>query len=644
MSAPTAGPTRERARLAVVLAGAFMAVLDVAIVNVGMPAIQADLHTGFGAVALVVSAYTLLYAALLVTGGRLGDLHGRRRVFLTGLGVFTAASALCGFAPTIEVLVAARAVQGVGAALLYPQVLAILQLTLDGERRARALSTFGCVIGVAVIAGQLVGGVLLAWDPLGLSWRPAFLLNVPLGLATLAAGRRLLPTDRRREPRPHLDWGGSALSALTLALLIVPLLLGREAGWPAWTFGALAAVAPTAAWFLAHERAVDARGGTPLLRTALFRDRAFARGVPVAALFSFAYFGFLLLLAVHLQIGLGFSALHAALVYTPAAAGFFTGSQLAPRAARFLGRHTLTAGYLLAAAGLLATAATALAAGAGLAGGELALPLLLVGLGQGLGMTPLIGTVIGSLPPRDAGAGAGVVATTLQLGNAVGVAVLGLLFFAVLGDDTSPAHHATAFATVLPLTAAAFAGAALLVTRLPRRTPEGGGNALLEHPPSHATGFAYSMYLMTGGRVGDRLFHQVLEQVARQRARRAEQAPQAPGAFLAYHFDQAGHDTAWLVYLTREALSCAHRPVPHEKERAAVLRAQVEEIRRRQAEGAIRPDLDPELLRLVGFALANYPRMLPQITRMTTGLDPDDPRFTERWERLLTQLGQSLLP
>ncbi|WP_406472134.1 MFS transporter [Streptomyces sp. NBC_01615] len=635
------GGGRGWVSLAVILAGAFMAILDVAVVNVAMPSIHSDLHTSFGAVELVVSSYTLLYASFLVTGGRLGDVVGRKRMFITGLAVFTTASALCGLAPDIHILVAARALQGVGGALLYPQVLAIIQVTFDGPERARALGVFGCVVGVAAIAGQIVGGLLLAWNPLGLDWRPAFLINVPIGLATMVATLRLLPPDEPLEPRPHLDWRGSVLSVLTLVLFIVPLLMGRDAGWPLWMLLSLAAAPLAAALFLRHERQVAERGLDPLIRLTLFRNRGFAGGVPIAAMFSFSYVGFMLVLAMYLQIGLGFSALRAALVYTPNALGFLITSLLAARIARLLGRHVLTLGYLVAAVGLCSVAATSAAQGAGLGGWELALPLFIAGLGQGLGMTPLIGTIIGTLAPRDAGAGAGVVTTTLQVGNALGVALMSLMFFTVLGDGTSHAAYASAFSQVLPVAAFVALTAAFMVTRLPRGTGA-SGNALLERLPGHATGFAYSMYLMTGGRIGDRLFHEILGQVAERREREIREAPRAAGDFLVYHFESAHHDAAWLTYLTREALAYGGGPVPHEAERRAVIQSQVDEIRQRQTGGELRPELDPELLRLLTFALTNYPRLLPQITRMATGLGPDDPGFTARWELFLQQLGDLL--
>ena len=632
----------NRLVLPVVLAGTFMAILDVAIVNVAIPSIRKDLHASFGGVEFVISAYTLTYACLLVTGGRLGDLFGRRRMFVVGLLVFSGSSALCGAAPTLAVLIGARALQGVGGALMYPQVLAIIQVTYEGRERAQALGVFGSVVGIAAIAGQLIGGSLLALNAFGLTWRPVFLVNVPLGLIAATAALLVLPKDHP-ERKGGLDGAGVVLLALALSLLAVPLLEGRDSGWPLWMLICLVFAVPAFLLFLAYERWFAARGGSPLVRLELFRKRSFAGGVPIAMLFMASYASFLLLLAVYLQIGLGFSPLHSGAVYTPDAVGFFITSLAAPRLVPFFGRHVLTIGYSIAALGLLGTAATVAAAGSGLVGWELAPMLLIAGLGQGLGMSPLVGTIIAGLEPGEAGAGAGIVTTTLQTGNVLGVALGGLLFFTLLGGGHPGVPYAHAFAEALPACALLLVVAALLVHRLPV-TPFEAQNALIERLPGWATGFAYSMYLSTGGRIGDSLFNDVLSRVAERRIRRTEEAPRDPGDFLAFHFDTASEDGAWLSYLTREALAYGSGTIPHEKERLPIIEAQVEEIRSRQAAGLIDPKLDPELVRLLGFALASYPRLLPQITRLTTGMAPDDPRFVAEWEALLRALGDRLAP
>jgi hypothetical protein len=278
-----------------------------------------------------------------------------------------------------------------------------------------------------------------------------------------------------------------------------------------------------------------------------------------------------------------------------------------------------------------------------LIGWELAPTLFLAGLGQGLGMTPLVGTIISGLRPTDAGAGAGVVTTTLQVGNALGVALISLLFFSLLGTLPTAPRYATAFALVLPVAAALVLLAAVLVQRLPR-SPMQPANSLIELLPGWASGFAYSMFLMTGGRMADQLFSEILEKVTERRTRRVHEAPMAPGDFLVYHFEAAADDKAWLNYLIREALAYGSATVPHEADRLPMIQAQVEEMRRRQELGLVTTDFDPAVLRLLAFALTNYPRILPQITRMTTGQSPEDPAFKKRWGELLRGLGDRLGP
>jgi EmrB/QacA subfamily drug resistance transporter len=631
--------------LAVVLVGAFMALLDTAIVNVAVPSIRSDLHVSFGGAELVVTAYTITYACLLITGGRLGDMLGRKRLFIAGIVVFTAASALCGVAPSAGVLIAARAIQGVGGALLYPQVLSVIQVTFTGQALAKALGVFGSVIGIAVVSGQVVGGLLISANISGWDWRPIFLVNVPIGIIGLAAAVIVLPRDHHRDPgerqRTLLDAGGVVLAALFLFCLVVPLLAGRDDGWPAWMIGCLAAALPVLGLFLSWERRLERRGGAPLVRLRLFAERGFAAGVPMACLFMLAYGGFVFVLSVYLQSGLGFTPLRAGLTASPSAVAFFLASLAAPRLVPLLGRSLLSLGYGLAALGILGTSAVAAAAGGHLAPLELTPVLFVTGLGLGLGLTPLVGAIVAGLKPADAGAASGVITTAMQSGNALGVAVLTLVFFSILSPATGAAQAADAFADALPICAAAFVAAAILVRWLPRGPRF--ANALIEQQPGWAYGFAYSTFLMTGGRIGDRLFEEILGKVTSRRGQRVEEAPADPGDFLVYQFTANEADRPWLNYLVREALAFGSRPVSHEESRTPVIQRQVEEIRDRQAAGTIDPDLDPAAVRLLAFALASYPRILPQITRMATGLDADDPRFTQQWDDLLRTVGDRAL-
>jgi hypothetical protein len=270
----------------------------------------------------------------------------------------------------------------------------------------------------------------------------------------------------------------------------------------------------------------------------------------------------------------------------------------------------------------------------------------MIGLGQGLGMTPLVGTVLSGIEPEDAGSASGALSTTVQIGSVTGVTLLAWLFLALAGQPEAidaASRYASALVDVLPVCALLSITAAVLVRFLPTSRAE-AANPLIERMPTWATGLAYSLYLTTGGRLGDALFQEILGEAVAERTRRTLDAPTRFGDFLAYHFEQGTHDRAWLNFLVREALTAGEGPVPHERERQTVIERQVDEVRQRQADKLIAADLDPKLLRLMVFALATYPRLLPQITRMTTGLAPSDPRFQARWSDFLHAVGRAFRP
>ncbi|MFI8930503.1 MFS transporter [Streptomyces sp. NPDC053474] len=477
-ASPAAGGAARAGRrgwlLAVVLGGTFMAIMDGFIVNVAVPAVRTDLDASFAQAQLTVSSYLLAYGLLLVTGGRLGDRYGFRRLFLVGLAVFTAASLACGLAASAPALIAFRTVQALGAALFYPQVLSVLQTAFTGPARARAFAAFGATIGGASVAGQLAGGLLVQADLLGLSWRPVFLVNVPLGgLLLLGAALTLPPAARRARTARRgtggagLDGGGTLLLSVVLALLLVPLTLGHGAGWPLWSTVMLAAFVPGAALFLAHERALARRGGQAVIDPGLFTRGRFGAGSALAVAFFAGNAGLFFLLTWHLQSALGYGALRAGLYFTPLALMFVAASLAAPRLQERIGPRLLAAGYALNATGTLAllaaTAATARPATAVLLG-----CLAVIGLGQGLGVSPLFATALRAVPAPLAGAASGVLETAAQLGMALGVTLTGLAFTARPtpgGPGASGAFGAgLAVAALLALTALA------LVPRL-LRTP-----------------------------------------------------------------------------------------------------------------------------------------------------------------------------
>ena len=464
-----ASPTRPRrfssspwAALPVVLAGTFMVVLDFFIVNVAMPAMQADLHASTGAIEWVLAGYGLTFATLLITAGRLGDGFGRRRMFAVGLALFTVASAACGLAWSPGALVAARLVQGVAAALLSPQVLSIIGVAYQGPDRVRALSVYGIVLGLAAVGGQLVGGVLVQADVAGLGWRSCFLINVPIGVVALALAPRLVP-ESRAERSSGIDVTGTVLVTVGLTAVVLPLVEGRQHGWPLWTALSLAAAPVVLGAFAAHQHRLARRGGAPLLDPALFRERAFSAGLLTQLVFWAGQASFFLVLALYLQLGRGLDALQAGLVFTILAAAYLVASLEAPGLTARLGRRLPAMGALALATGHAVMLATVAEVGTGGSVAALVPALLLVGTGMGLVITPLTSTVLASLEPQRAGAAAGALATMQQVGNAIGVAVTGVLFFGAL--DGGYAHAFELSLAQLAVLCAAVVGLTRLLPR-----------------------------------------------------------------------------------------------------------------------------------------------------------------------------------
>ena len=270
---PAAAARGRWLMLIVLLAGQFMALLDVTIVNVAMPTVGRSLHASGAELQLVVAGYTVSYAMMLINGARMGDLYGRRRMFLAGVGIFTLASLACGIAPGIEVLIAARFVQGAGAAAMMPQIMSVIQLRFEGAARARALSAYTAVLSSGFVAGQVIGGVLVTANLFGETWRPVFLVNVPIGLAVLALVPRVVPRDEpgRGSLGRRLDLAGLAIAVPTVFLVVLPLMLGHQENWPAWVSACIALGLVLAVVFVGVERRIADRGGDPLLNLAVLR-------------------------------------------------------------------------------------------------------------------------------------------------------------------------------------------------------------------------------------------------------------------------------------------------------------------------------------------------------------------------------------
>src|SRR5579875_2228189 len=449
-----ATPRSRWAPLPVVLAGTFMVVLDFFIVNVALPQIQVRLHAADSAVEWVVAGYALTSAVFVITAARLGDRLGYRRVFSVGLALFVLASAGCGVAATPTELVVARLLQGVAAALLTPNVLSIIGVLFSGPDRLRALSAYGTVMGLAAVGGQLIGGGLIALDPAGLGWRACFLINVPVGAVALALTPRLIPADTPAGGT-RLDLGGTLIVTGLLTAIVLPLVDGRQHGWPLWTWLSLGAAPLLLSAFVFHQRWLTARGGRPLVDLAAFRTRSFSAGLATQLCFWAGQASFFVVLALYLQQGRGLRALPAGLVFTILAVAYLVASSAAPGLGARYGRRVISAGAGSLAAGHLALLGAV--AGVVVHGSLvwLAPGLALAGAGMGLIISPLAGTILQSLSPERAGTASGMLTTFQNVGSALGVAVTGVIFFGALSGGYAHAFELAAGQLALLLIAVA---------------------------------------------------------------------------------------------------------------------------------------------------------------------------------------------
>ncbi|GAA3365254.1 MFS transporter [Streptomyces antimycoticus] len=445
------------------LLGAALPLIDFFIVNVALPTMDHDLHAGPAVLELVVAGYGVAYAVLLVLGGRLGDTFGRRRLFLAGMAAFGLTSLACGLAPDAWSLVGARVAQGASAALMLPQVLATIHSSTSGTHRARALSMYGATAGLSMVAGQILGGVLVAADIAGTGWRAVFLVNVPVAVIGLILAVRTVPETRSNRPAP-VDVPGTVLLALSLITLMVPLTEGRAAGWPLWTWLALGAFPFVAAAFYVVERRADRAGRTPLLPPSLFALNGLRRGLPMVVPFSIGFGGFMFVIAVALQQGLRYGPVEAGLALAPMATTFFVASLMGPRLVGRYGSRVVTAGGLIQAVGIAMLMVAVWRDWPDLSLAGLLPGVALAGFGQGLQLPVLIRIVLADVPNERAGVGSGVMVTTQQSALALGVATLGTLFLSLepsmgMGD---------ALVITLAAQLAAIALTLLLSLRLPR--------------------------------------------------------------------------------------------------------------------------------------------------------------------------------
>jgi EmrB/QacA subfamily drug resistance transporter len=463
------GHPRRWLILFVILAAECMDLLDSTVVNVAAPAIRTDLGASTTALQWIVGGYALTFAVGLITGGRLGDIYGRRRLFLIGSAGFVAASVLCGMAASPGTLVASRLLQGAFAAILIPQGFGIIKAVFPPDELPKAFSLFGPVMGLAAVCGPIVGGALVDGDLLGTGWRMVFLINLPLGALALWGAYRVVP-ESRLERAPRLDLAGMALVIVAAGLLMYPLIQGRELGWPTWTYVAMGAAAVLLGVFAWLERRIAARGADPLVMPSLLARRAFSGGLAFAVVFFAGMMGMLLAFGLYLQIGRGFSAIHAGLTFIPfslgvAVASGLAGGLLAPR----FGRHVLHLGAAVMVVGTVWLITAVPGARDAASSWDFVPALAVMGLGFGFVVAPYFDTVLAGVADHEVGAASGTLNAVQQFAGAAGVALLGTVFFSAAPD----AGFGEALQRVLWLDAGLVVVAAALVFLLPMRAREG---------------------------------------------------------------------------------------------------------------------------------------------------------------------------
>ncbi|GAA4989815.1 MFS transporter [Actinopolymorpha pittospori] len=423
--------------LAVLLSATFMGQFDFFVVNVAAPSLRQALGAGDAALELIVGGYAFAYAAALISGGRLGDLLGHRRVFVTGMLAFAVTSLLCGLATSPGTLVAARLAQGLAAAAMLPQVLALITATFPPAERSRALAWYGVAGGVGSVAGQVLGGLLVSSDLGGLGWRLIFLVNVPVGLVAALLARRMLPAGGARS-RAAVDPLGALGIAVTLALVLVPLTLGRTAGWPLWTWLSMALAVPVGVVTIRWQHHLHRRGGTPVLDLTLVREPAFRAGLVANGAFMLYFASFMFTLTLLLQAGLRLTPFTAGLAFAPAGIAFASSALAARPLLHRYGTRVMLAGCALIITGLALLTAFMLGTGPTTSAVWVSVCAAIASLGNGLVLPSLIGAALTKVQAHHAGAAAGVLTTAQQFASAAGVALLGTVFLA-----TTDAHPGT---------------------------------------------------------------------------------------------------------------------------------------------------------------------------------------------------------
>ncbi|NNH75261.1 MFS transporter [Nocardia uniformis] len=447
-----------------------MNALDGSIVYTALPSIQSDTGATSAAVQWIPAAYTLVFALGLITGGRLGDLYGRKRVFLTGTAAFTLASLLCGLATGPAMLITARALQGAGAAVMVPQVLAVLYVSFDGQARAKAFGLYGLIMSLGGVLGPVLGGVLTGADLFDLGWRTIFLINVPIGLAAVVVGVRFIPESRDPHAR-RLDPVGIALCSAGLLLIVYPLTVGGEKHWPAWSVVMMLLALLVLAAFVGQQRAKTAKDGSPLVSLSLFREKSFVGGVSAQLVFGLVSGVFLLSWTLFMQDGLGLSPARFAPAAAAVAVGGMGGAMLASKLVLAHARRVPQAGALLVALALLGYELLVTGQGTEVAFAAAIAPMLALGCGFGMIGAGVAALALGGVDPADMGAASGVFNTAMQVGTAIGIALASVLYFVHAPAGSRGTVVIDAFASTLWYIIAAAVVMWALMFLLPRRQP-----------------------------------------------------------------------------------------------------------------------------------------------------------------------------
>ncbi|MFD4629053.1 MFS transporter [Streptomyces sp. NPDC058284] len=472
----SSAPPGRGLMLGVLLSAMFIVQFDFFVVNVAAPSLARDLHAGAGMLELVVGGYAFAFASGMITGGRLGDIYGHRRLFVIGMAAFGVASLLCGVTATAGQLVAARLLQGAAGALMVPQVLAVITAHFPAASKPRALAGYGMASGLGSIAGQVLGGALLEPQLSVPGWRLIFLINVPVcAVAAVLAARHLpAPVPGRNA---GLDPVGAVGVCLALVLVLLPLTLGRTSGWPVWSWICMAAAVPVTVGTLLWERALTRRSGSPVLDLTLFRSRSFSSGMVAGIAFQLYFGSFMFTLTLLLQSGLGLRPLAAGLVFAPMGILFGASSLLGRRLIGRYGMRILLVGSATTACGLLSL--TLLLHGSGPSVEApwvvpcLCLCLCLVGAGNGLVLPALIGAALVQVRPEKAGAASGVLTTTQQFASSAGVAVVGATFFVMLGGAPDAQDYARAMTASALIDVVLVAAVLCMCWLIMRRTAAG---------------------------------------------------------------------------------------------------------------------------------------------------------------------------